>query len=127
MTDASARAGRDFVEAVMAKDDDALDAVIADTVDFRGLTPGRAWQAGTREEFRSVLWQWFEPTDSLAELLRIDTGTVADRHSVTYRLRGRNPDGGFVVEQHAYFTLDADGRIAWLRVVCSGFRPDPAS
>jgi hypothetical protein len=33
-----------------------------------------------------------------------------------------DPDGRFVVEQQAYLA-ERDGRIGWMRVVCSGFRP----
>ena len=47
---------------------------------------------------------------------------MSDRQSVTYRLRGHNPDGPFVVEQNA-FLAERDGAIEWLRVLCSGFRP----
>jgi hypothetical protein len=39
-----------------------------------------------------------------------------------YRLRVRNPDGLFVAEQQACYT-ERDGRISWMRVLCSGFRP----
>jgi hypothetical protein len=34
-------------------------------------------------------------------------------------------DGPFVVEQQAYYE-ERDGRIGWMRVVCSEFRPRPA-
>jgi hypothetical protein len=47
---------------------------------------------------------------------------VGDRERVGYRFRVRNPDGLFVVEQQAYLS-GSDGRIEWMRVVCSGFRP----
>ena len=33
-----------------------------------------------------------------------------------------SPDGRFVVEQQAYLE-ERDGRIGWMRVMCSGFRP----
>jgi len=41
---------------------------------------------------------------------------------VGYRFRVKNPDGIFLVEQQAYLSQD-DGQIAWMRVVCSGYRP----
>ena len=37
-------------------------------------------------------------------------------------LRVRNPDGLFEVEQQAYIA-ERDGRIGWMRALCSGFRP----
>jgi hypothetical protein len=52
----------------------------------------------------------------------VETDVVGDRERVGYRFTVNNPKGRFVVEQQAY--LDAPrGRIAWMRVVCSGFRP----
>jgi hypothetical protein len=36
--------------------------------------------------------------------------------------QGRQPDGVFLVEQQAYFEVDDDDRINWLRIMCSGFR-----
>jgi hypothetical protein len=47
---------------------------------------------------------------------------VADRERVGYRFSVENPDGHFLVEQQAY-VAERDGRICWMRVVCSGFRP----
>ena len=47
---------------------------------------------------------------------------VADRERVGYRFSVTNPDGDFLVEQQAYLE-ERDGRICWMRVVCSGFRP----
>jgi hypothetical protein len=41
---------------------------------------------------------------------------------VGYRFSVTNPDGRFLVEQEAYLA-ERDGRIGWMRVVCSGFRP----
>jgi hypothetical protein len=32
-----------------------------------------------------------------------------------------NPEGQFLVEQQAYIS-ERDGQIAWMRVLCSGFR-----
>jgi hypothetical protein len=46
---------------------------------------------------------------------------VVDRERIGWRLAVRCPDGKYVVEQQAYLSV-ADGRIAWLRVMCSGFR-----
>ena len=42
--------------------------------------------------------------------------------AIGYRFSVRNPDGRFLVEQQAYLAA-RDGRIGWMRVLCSGFRP----
>jgi hypothetical protein len=46
--------------------------------------------------------------------------SFAETESLTYRFSGRDAEGPFVCEQHAYLTED-DGRINWMRLVCSGF------
>jgi hypothetical protein len=55
-------------------------------------------------------------------LISVETDTVADRERVGYRYRLRTPDGQFLVEQQA-FLGEREGRIGWLRLVCSGSRP----
>jgi hypothetical protein len=46
MTDLGPR----FVAALAAKDTDGLVALFASEVDFRGMTPGRFWEADPRSE-----------------------------------------------------------------------------
>lgn len=115
--------GRAFAEALARKDFARIRALLHPEIDFRGLTPGRTWEASDAQDVLSnVLRQWFEDSDEIEELVQIETDSVADRQRVAYRFRGRNPDGPFVVEQQAYFS-EHEGRITWMRVLCSGFRP----
>ena len=121
--DATDNVGRKFAEALGRKDFEGVMAQLDPAIDFRGLTPGRAWEASdARGVIDDILRQWFEDTDDLEEILSIETDSFADRERVAYRFRGRNADGSFVVEQQAYYT-NKDGRISWMRVLCSGFRP----
>ncbi len=69
-----------------------------------------------------ILQQWFEETDRIESLLRLEVDRVVDRNRVSYRLSMSNPDGRFVVEQQAYYSV-VDGKISWMSVVCSGPRP----
>ena len=69
-----------------------------------------------------ILQLWLEPSDEVQTLEHVETDTLVDRERVGYRLSVTNPDGRFVVEQQAYLA-ERDGRIGWMRVVCSGFRP----
>jgi hypothetical protein len=118
-----AQIGRDFAQALAATDPARLLEVLAPNVDFRALTPNRAWQTSTAGEFvADVLPVWFEETDHIDELLTLETARVADRERMGYLFRGHNGDGPFVVEQQAYYATD-NGRITWLRILCSGFRP----
>ena len=67
-----------------------------------------------------MLAAWFEENDHIDELLTLETVPIADRERVGYLIRGHNDAGPFVVEQQAYYEA-RDGRITWLRVLCSGF------
>jgi len=115
--------GREFAEALAAKDFERARALLAPDVDFRGLTPNRHWEAtdaaGVVDE---ILPAWLEPSDHLEGLLAVEEDSFADRERVTYSVRGHNDDGPFVFEQLAYYTA-RNGRIDWMRVICSGFRP----
>lgn len=116
-------AGVEFARALAEKDSERLRELLDPAIDFRGLTPSRAWEAGGVEGvLATLLGSWFEDKDEIESLERVETDTVADRERVGYRFSVRNPDGRFVVEQQAYLSA-RDGRIEWMRVVCSGFRP----
>jgi hypothetical protein len=122
---ASTTLGEAFAQALSRKDFDEVTRLLHPEVDFRGLTPGRMWEASDAHTVvESVLKIWFDPSDELDHLVSTETDTFADRARVGYRLEGHNPDGPFVVEQQAYYG-ERDGRIGWMRVMCSGFRPRP--
>jgi hypothetical protein len=119
----SASLGAAFATALAAKDFDAIRALLHPELDFRALTPRRNWEASDPEALiGTVLTQWFEDSDEIEELLKLETDAFADRERVGYRFRVRNPEGLFEVEQQV-FIGEVDGRIGWMRTVCSGFRP----
>jgi len=117
-------AGERFVTALAAKDADGLRAVLDPALDFRALTPGRFWECDGVDDLvdRVVLGHWFEPTDHITGLLRVDTEDVGARHRVGYRLAVTNDDGDHMVEQQAYYESDGD-RITWLRILCVYYQP----
>ena len=117
--------GTRFAKAFAAEDASALLDVLSPDVDFRALTPGRAWEASTAKAVvdEIMLRRWIEPRDHVEALEWVEPGrSVGPRHRVGYRLRVRNDDGAFVVDQQAYFEVDNE-RITWLRVMCAGFVP----
>ena len=115
--------GEAFAQALSRKDFDQVTRLLHPDVDFGGLTPRRVWEASdARTVVDEVLKTWFEPSDEIERLVGTESDSFADRERVGYRLEGHNPDGPFVVEQQAYYE-ERDGRIGWMRVVCSGFRP----
>jgi hypothetical protein len=115
--------GAEFARALAAKDSGAILDLIHPEIDFRGLTPSRAWETNDRDELLSILLgSWFEDDDEIEALEWVESDSFADRERVGYRFSVTNPDGRFLVEQQAYLA-DRDGQIGWMRVVCSGFRP----
>ncbi len=117
--------GQAFVAALSRKDEQGLRGLLTAEVDFAGLTPNDTWSAhGPDEVLATLLGQWFEPDDEIVEVRAVDAGSVGDRERVTYRF-GLSCDGiAKVTEQHAVYEVDGAGRIQWLRLMCSGFRPD---
>jgi hypothetical protein len=116
--------GRLFAEALAKKDAPALFELLDPDVDFRGLTPSRFWEASSAATLvdEVLLGAWFEVGDRIEALEDIQLGAIADRDRVAYRLRVSTPDGMFLVEQQAYYGVE-NGRIGWLRILCSGYRP----
>jgi len=110
-------AGERFVTALAAKDADGLRAVLDPALDFRALTPGRFWECDGVDDLvdRVVLGHWFEPTDHITGLLRVDTEDVGARHRVGYRLAVTNDARDHMVEPQAYYESDGD-RITWLGI-----------
>ena len=116
--------GERFARAVAAKDAPALLGLLAPEVDFRAMTPSRFWESNSAVEVVDdvVLGKWFEPTDLIESIEGIEHDVVMDRERVGYRFRVTNADGAFIVEQQAYLGVQ-DDRIAWLRIMCTGYRP----
>jgi len=115
--------GTDFAKAFAAKDGDRVRELVHPEVDFRGLTPSRNWEADDVDSLVAILFDdWLEDKDEVQGLEHVETDSFSDRERVGYRLTVQNPDGRHLVEQQAYIA-ERDGRIGWMRVVCSGFRP----
>jgi hypothetical protein len=115
--------GRRLVESVAARDVAAVTALLASDVDFKGVTPGRFWEASSPEGVvDAVLGHWFGDSDHIERVVAIEEGDpVADTQRVGYRFEVTNGDGPHLVEQQVYYR-ERDGRIGYLRAVCSGYR-----
>jgi hypothetical protein len=114
--------GERWARALGDKDYVRVRELLHPAVDFCGVTPGRAWEAVGPDAVEEVLRVWFDDTDVIEALAGLETGGYADRERVGYRYRVRNPAGLHLVEQQAYYAVEG-GRIAWMRVVCGGYRP----
>lgn len=122
-TATAAGLGAEFAAALAAKDFARAASLLHPEVDFAALTPRRAWEAhAPAQVVAEVLRVWFDDDCELDELVHVAQDSFCDREHVAYRLRGRGPDGPFLMEQQAYLTA-RDGRIGWMRVLCAGKRP----
>ena len=115
--------GERFARAIAAKDAPALRELLAAEIDFRAMTPGKFWEAGTAAQLVDgvILGQWFEPSDRIDSIEDVENATVVDCERVGYRFRVTNEDGTSLVDQQAYLRAEA-GRITWLRIMCAGYQ-----
>jgi hypothetical protein len=119
--------GADFAHALAEKDAPRMRGLFAPEVDFRAMTPRKTWEAQDPDAVLAIVFaHWFEGSDRIDSLQHLETDAFADRERVGYRLDISNPEGRFLVEQQAYLSEGAgegEGKIAWMRVLCSGYRP----
>jgi hypothetical protein len=119
--------GSDFAHALAEKDAPRLSGLFAPVLDFQAMTPRKTWQAEDADGVLAIVFgRWFEDDDRIESLERLETDSFADRERVGYRLSVSNPEGRFLLEQQAYLSEgqgDGEGKIAWMRVLCSGYRP----
>jgi hypothetical protein len=114
--------GEEFARAVAVKDHDRVIELLHPELDFRAMTPGDIWEARGPDDVLSALRIWFDDSDHIEAVDALEVDSFADRERVGYRLRVRNADGPHLVEQQVYLT-ELDGRIGWMRIMCSGYRP----
>jgi hypothetical protein len=121
--------GAHFARALAEKDTERLRGLLAPQVDFRAMTPRKTWEAQDPEGVLEIVFgHWFGESDQIDALEQLDTDAFADRERVGYRLGVSNPEGHFLVEQQVYLSegengSDGSGQIAWMRVMCAGYRP----
>ena len=116
--------GAKFARSVALKDHTRVCELIHPEIDFTAMTPGDFWDASSADEIVGVLEEWFGEDDLIEEIELLDCDGFADIQRVGYRLRVSRPDGYYLIEQQAYLS-ERDGKIGWLRIMCSGFRPVP--
>ncbi len=115
--------GARFARALAAKDSETLRELLDPNIEFRALTPRKAWEADDAEGVLTILFgSWFEDSDEIRSLEHVESDGFADRRRVGYRMQVDTDGEPYLVEQQAYLS-ERDGRIDWMRIVCSGFRP----
>ena len=116
--------GVEFARAFCARDQERIRELVDPELDFRALTPNKYWESTDVDGLLEILFtRWIEDTDEIRGIEKIEHDSFEDRDRVGYRFRVANAKGEYLVEQQAYVT-ERDGRIAWMRMVCSGWRRD---
>jgi hypothetical protein len=115
-----------FLEGLAVQDFARLGEALTAQVHVRALLPGgmREWTGA--EAVASVFARWFGDTGAF-HLVEAAVGEAGGRLHLHWRLRlqaERLGTGWFTVEQQAYADTGEGGRIAWLDILCTGYRPD---
>lgn len=111
-----------FARAVASKNLHRLRDLVDVNLSFVGMTPSRVIMGDGVDDLIDTLGEWFDDNDAIEAIEFLDSDVWADRQRAGYRLRVKNPDGVYLVDQTAYLSL-RDGRINWLRMMCAGYRP----
>ncbi len=107
--------------AVAGRDRDRLGAELTDDVRLRALLPGGPIEVHGREAALAAFREWFDE-DRTVVLDEATGDEVGDRLLVHYRLLFE-PDGErTTLTQTWVCTVAADGRLARVDLLCSGFR-----
>ena len=116
--------GARFAAAIEARDRTALRGLFATPVEFRAVTPaqvlGRRDAVRRRGHRARHLVRREQAGHRTSDLVEDDT--VGGVSKISYRMSVATESGPAVVEQVAYYRVE-DGRITYVRLVCSGFRP----
>jgi len=118
--------GRAFVDAIVAHDWPTIAACFEPGSIFLAVTPSRKpfKEHDGGEAAADQIRHWFGDAD-ITELVSSTIEPMQDRVHVAYRIHEHEPDGWYLVEQHAFITPGSTG-IAAMHLLCSGFRPVPA-
>jgi SnoaL-like domain len=112
--------GERLVQALAARDFEALRGCLAPTIRVRALTPRRMLELYGVDEALFYFRRWFGASEDV-DVQACELGAVAGRLAIAYRFELSEEGGRWVVEQHGFADV-ADGAIAALDFVCSGFR-----
>jgi hypothetical protein len=122
-------AGRAVLEALTHRDFAALAEAVAPDATLTALVPRgpRVWD-GT-EGVRRAFDGWFADLTDY-EIVDATIREVGSRLRLSWRVRVRGErlgDGWYLVEQYLYADPDPSGRLRGLRLLCSGYCPEPTA
>lgn len=111
--------GESLAQAVAARDDALLRSWLTDDVRLRALIPAGLVEATGPDEVLALFESWFGGMHTVG-LLESVCDVIADRLLVSYRLALGKRDRRWLCGQDAFCEV-AEGRIASIDLVCSGF------
>lgn len=124
MTESTPVAER-LLDAIAARDFEAIAKCFADDARFEVLTPHRLRSHATATAAAERYRYWLARLADF-EVVDRDTLTIADRVRVRYLFRGRDPELGWQLNEHTGYAAVEQGRIASMTLTCAGFRPTSA-
>jgi TusA-related sulfurtransferase len=119
---AARQVGEAFLAGLAARDYKAARLVLEDDVRFRMLVPSGLMTDDGASATIGRFMSWFADADSY-DLEASSAVEVEGRLALTYRFRLHNANGWRLIEQHLMLDVDAEGRVAAIDLLCSGFRP----
>jgi hypothetical protein len=112
-----------LVDAIVAQDVTGAAALLHPEIDFRAMTPNRVWEADGAAGVEEVFRQWFaDPDETIDGAEATEPASILGTARVGWLVRVSDADGPHVFEQQAY-VREHEGRITWMRVICSGWIP----
>jgi len=115
-----------LVDAIVARDVARAVVLLHPEIDFRAMTPNRIWEADGPPGVEAALRAWFEdPDEDVRGIEATEPVSLEGTVRVGWRVHISDARGPHIFEQQAY-VRERDARIAWMRVICSGWIPLPA-
>ena len=121
-------AAQQFADAFLQNDWHTLRRLLADDVAFRALLPPRIVEIETADEAVTIMTSWFDGDQTMTDIETIDIEPMSVKERVAYRFHIRDDltKRSYRVEQHAYLTLNKEGKIEKVDLICSGWIPHQA-
>jgi hypothetical protein len=112
---------RSFLDALAVRDFNRIETLFHPQARFRGLTPPALREGTTAAEAAEWIRRWMSDATDY-EIIETSIDEMVDKLHLRYRIRLKENGEWFIVEQHAYCTIE-DDHITTMDLVCSGFRP----